>query len=338
METSLEVLSFKKNEKIEVYDWLRGMASLAVILGHFKPFGISKVYFVWSVHAFILVTAVLISKKSFGFEKLLKRLTYLTFIYLSLLLIFRPLFIFQHVAPVIPVWNLIFNPMAVFLENPYFAHLWYLVIYAQLLFSVYFFQNWFKKWEVRWVLITALILSNFSYIFFKDYPVVLLPSWFFTIAVGMYLLPKITLWIEKSNKYRILRSMLSFTLLAFILTRSELREWLILPDARVSLLSTLIYFLCIYFVMELFFIVSWFPRINFFRKFIFLVSRYTLTLYIYHQALGRLLLPYGISMEVLTPLAVISGIFLGFLLHQGFLALERFFAATVFFKQVPIPR
>jgi len=321
---------FEKKARIGVYDWLRGLASLAVIFGHFKPFGLSKVFFVWAIHAFMMVTVVLVLQSPLSLKKMVKRLAYLAFIYLGLFLIFRPLFLLQDIQPVIPLAVFFLNPATVFIENPYFGHLWYLLIYVQLLFFLFFMTRPLEQWDRRSVLLGALIVSE---IFFtlthdiiKKYPTVFLPSWFFTMAVGLTLLPKVTAWAEENPRYRIWRCLLSFMVLGVFWSRPEIRDWLILADARVSLLSTLIYFVCIYTVIEIYFIFKQLRFFDFTIGFVSLVSRYTLALYIYHQGLGRLLLPYAVPMEIVTPLSIVSGLLAGHLLHHLFLGLERFFA------------
>lgn len=333
-----DVSGFEKAARIEVYDWLRGLASLAVVLGHFKPFGLNKVFFVWAIHAFVLVTVVLVSQRPFGFEKIAKRLAYVAFIYASLFLILGPLFILQGIKPAMPLSTFFLNPVTVFIENPYFGHLWYLLIYAQLLIFLFFMNQQLKKWDERWVLLGALMLSNLSFtltfIIFKNFTTLLLISWFFTVAAGLYLLPKLTAWMERNNQHRIGRCLLSFLVLTAIWSYPELRNWLISPEARVSLLSTMVYFLCIYALMELFFILNRYPGLSFLKRFVSLVSRYTLAIYIYHQGLGRLLEPYGVSMEVLTLFAIISGLFLGHILHHAFLRIERFFSGSISLARV----
>lgn len=338
MNNNVNVSASEKLEKIKVYDWLRGLACLAVVFGHFKPFGLNKVYFVWSVHAFILVTVVLIFKNHFSFEKLIKRLAYVAFIYLALFLIFRPLFIIQHIQPLVPLKAFFFNPVTVFIDNPYFAHLWYLLVYVQLLFFLFFTDRLIKKWDWRWVLLGAVVITNLSftltYDIFKKFPTLLLPSWSFTIAAGMFLLPKLTLWMKQNSQYRMMRFLLSCALLAAIWSCPQLRDWLILSHARVSLLSTIVYFLCIYAAMELYFIVDPYPVLFALKKFVFLASRYTLTLYIYHQGVGRLLEPYAISREALTGISIVSGILVGHFLHHAFLYLDRGFKKIrIFFSK-----
>ena len=229
-----------------------------------------------------------------------------------------------------PLSTFFLNFKTVFIENPYFPHLWYLLIYVQLLGFYFLISDYVKKWDERTVLLGALVISEISftltYSIFKKYPTLVLSSWFFTIAVGLCLLPKLVAWMEKNDQFRARRCLLSVAILAALWSHPELRAWLILSHTRVSLLSTLIYFLCIYSVMELFYILDQYPRLSFLKRFVFVVSRYTLALYIYHQGLGKLLEPYAVSMEVLTPLSIITGLFIGYVLQRAFFGLEKLFA------------
>lgn len=322
-------LSESRERKIEVYDWLRGLAALAVVFDHFKPFGLSNIYFVWSIQAFLLVTVVLISPKHLTFGKMAQKLAHVTFCYVFLFVVFWPLFALQDSRAVTPLWMFFFDINTVFIENPYFGHLWYLLIHAQLLVFLCAMDRQLKKWDARWVLIGALILSELSftwtYLVIERFPTVLLSSWFLTLAAGFYWLPAVTSWIENHPQHRARRCFLSLMVLGALASHPQLSGWLILPDTRVSLLSTLIYFLCIYALMELFFVLNRYPVLNFIKRFVFLVSRYTLVIYIYHQGVGTLLAPHGVSAEFLTVFSILSGIVVGYAANQSFKGAQSFF-------------
>lgn len=315
--------------KIEVFDWIRGLASLAVIFGHFKPWGIPKGYFIWAVHAFMLITAALLSQTGFDRVKLIKRVSYLLFVYTALFLLFRLFFIWQGSSKgVLPISFFFLNFQTVFIENPYFTHLWYLFIYLQLLVFLLFAAPFLKKWDMRYVLALSLILSGISFVItyygLGNYATLLLPSWFFVIASGWYLLPRLVPFVEKAEAHRLLRFLASLVILGLIFAPVEWAHWLLLPSARVSIPSTLVYFVMIYALMELYFLLrakAWFWPL---KKFIFAVSRYTLAIYIAHQGIETLLEePYAINPEWLTLISIPFGIFAGYVLHEIFLQLEK---------------
>lgn len=320
----------QKRDRAEIYDWVRGLAALAVVLGHFEPFDIiSKGYFVWSVHAFVLVTMALVSGKSFGIEKFFRRFLYVIFVYTALVFIFRMFFIIQadsraHVS----YRSLFLNPVTMFLRNPYFDHLWYIGLYAQMLIFLVIFCKKLKNISAAKVLLISIFISQAiflaTYYELKRYTTVLLPSWFFVMAVGWYIFPGIVERIGRTDDKRGLRSGAIFTSLCLLFSQKHLFLWLKISEARTCILNTCIFFIVIYFLVEIFFLIKPFKVFKGPIKLVCFISQFTLILYIYHQGIHQIFAipPAGYDAFVWALFSLITGIPLAYAIHHSYLWLE----------------
>gem|GEM_PF-1964096 len=281
----------------EVYDWLRGLASIAVVLGHFKPFGLPKIYLVWSVHAFVLVTLALAARRNLDFKKIIRALSYVAFVYVALVVTFRPLFLLSPNFPDPGLGPLFLHVRTVFIENPYFAHLWYILIYFQILIFLLFALPLLKRISAAMAIAVALVISQavfwVTHYLLKSAESTLLPSWFFVMAVGYYIMPRMMEKIRSAESGRVLRCLAVFTVLGFIYAHPYFKELLGVSKNRVFVLNTAISFLVVYFLAEIYFV---FKKINLLKRpmqFVFFASRCTLILYIGHQGVEKLFVAHG---------------------------------------------
>jgi len=127
-----------KLERLGIYDWLRGCASMAVLIGHFKS--VPKMYVVWSVNVFVLTTMALLSRKGYEFNlnKVTRRLSYLGLAYFGSLALFHISYGITGIYPVESLQDL-FGIRSALFKHPYFGNLWYIALYLQLIAFLYLF-------------------------------------------------------------------------------------------------------------------------------------------------------------------------------------------------------
>lgn len=316
----------KKSERTLVYDWLRGLASLAVICGHYKPFMVPKSFFIWSVHFFVLVTMALISMRPLTPHKITRRLCYAAFVYLVLLAFFHPLFLWQgrdFSGGLIP---LLFNPVTTLIENPYFGNVWYLGLYVQILVFLYFFQDKLRGADPKKMLLFSLLVSQafFLTMFFvvKGYTTIFIPSWLFIMAAGWYVMPAAVERLSVMEQGRLFRLAVMAVVLALIYNLPGVHDWLGASRNRTFILNSVICLLAAVWLTEVYFYLEEKRLGEKFRRAVFVISKYTLVLYIFHQGLWRILEPRA-DPALLTAAAVILGVPAGFLIHNAYLFLER---------------
>ncbi len=289
-------------------------------------------YFVWSIHAFVMVTMALAAKSSFDTAKILRRIAYVAFVYIASVFVFAPLFMLsgKHV----PLRELFFNPFTVFIENPYFGHLWYICLYAQILFFLLFFLKPLRKLSPMPALAGAFIISQGMFVF-THYGLgalesLLLPSWFFVMAAGFYFMPELVQKMQSSHATRRLRAGVALLLLIFFYTHHAVYPWLATPQNRVFALNTFVFLLSIYFLSEVYFFVRavrWFKPLI---QFVVWASRYTLSYYIFHQGIYKFFeyrFPDA-DRSLLALVCLATGLAYGYGIHESYLWLERKIASA----------
>jgi len=321
-------MNFLKRTKVrtDVYDWLRGLASIAVICGHFYPFNLSKNYFAWAVHAFVLLSMALLSSQKLTAEKLIRRIAYLVFVYLMLIAIFHPIFRIVQGSPHADLSSMFLKPSGIFIDHPYFMHLWYLALYLQMIFFVFFTGTWLNKANGVRIIALSFIVSQIlfllTYFVAGRYRTIFLPSWCFVMACGYYGLPRLVNWSQFQPAGRKLRCTLAFAAVFFFWIVKPLDMWLSNSETRMFALNTFYFFAAVYFLMELYFLLDERRLAIRFRKAINSISRYTLILYIYHQGFYQLAKDFMPNTFLLTVFSIATGYIVAFFIHNLYLTLE----------------
>ncbi len=336
------VLSDQKN-RVAVYDWVRGLAAIAVVLDHYHPFLYANFLFSWAVHAFVLVTLALQSGKKMSAKGLGRKLCYLIYIYAALLFLFHPVFASQG-RGFRGDWLLLFlNPYHAFIKNPYFDHLWYIALHFQILVFLFVFQGFFKKLRAESVLLGSFIVSHlyflWSHAVADSYYTIFLPSWLFVMAAGWYGFPRLVSWMQQHPEGRGKRCLAVLLLIVSSLVLPDLRGFLGSYESKTYALNTLFFFGVIFLVAEIYYLLVS-------RGFQWLihgvsrVSRATLVLYIYHQGLWVLIHPETSAGRLLLAFAaVLSGTLLGLLLERLWGFVQTGFGAVLrglsYFRFIP---
>lgn len=310
-------------DRNQIYDWIRGLASIAIVLGHFKPFDISKCYFQWSIHAFVLVTLALAASSSFNFSKFCRRFAYLAFVYATLAFCFWMIHSYQkgvHGAP----HQLL---LAAFFKNPYFDQLWYFILYAQILIMLLFFSKKFNNLPPGKTILVSLIISQTTflatYFGLQTFTTISIPSWFFVMSIGWFIMPNFLKKIKDAANKRPLRIIAAFVALCFFFVQPWFREWSQISETRTFILNTLVFFTVIYFLAEFFYFIKNYSFFQPIIKSVCFISKYTLVLYIYHQGVRQIVHPTGIDALWWSLFSIATGVLVGHLIHNAYLILEQ---------------
>lgn len=316
----------KPENRDEIYDWLRGFAAIAVVLGHFRPFGAPRVWFAWAVTGFILVTAALMSRAVLTPGKLFKRLIYVAFIYTGLILLFYPIFRLTGQAPNVPLWRLFLDPYMVFIENPYLDHTWYIAIHVQILLFVFLFQNQIRRQSASTVYFFALVISTVFFFFtrfvIKELNTLMLPSWFFVLAFGWYSLAPALEWVKTHDKHRGLRTAASAAVLAVLMAQPKAGLLLENADNKAFILNSVFYIAIVLNLADVYFLIEKNPAFYRLRQSVFDISRVTLFIYLYHQAVWMIDPVKTWNKTLVSLFCLVTGTLLGHLFHQIFCAAE----------------
>lgn len=336
----------KAKERDPVFDWTRGLAILAVILDHYRIPGLSEAYFVWGVQGFVLITAALAAETRLTFPKVFRRLVYIFFIYQALVILFYPfheIFDVRREGAFLQTFN---EPVEAVLYNGYFAHLWYLALYAQMLVFFLFFQNSLRRASWKKTAAAALVISQAAYVLahvvLGRFEQIFILSWAFTIASGWYAGPRLLDWIRENRRTAGKRCLFAFLALAAICSHPGLVNWLELQERQMFLPNTLFSFLVVYAFLELYYLLRTKAAFESLRAFIETMGRYSLVLYIYHQGIHVLFRyrdhgvePNGILLALL---AVPTGLLMGRLLNAAYSAAGRRLSAAAVALSFPDPR
>lgn len=280
----------------DVYDWLRGLASLGVVFGHLKPF--PKEYVGWSVNFFMIITLALMAQsgRPLAFSKALRRLLYLAFVYTLAVFVFAGAFRAVGLKEQVSLIDLFVSPASVFIQNPYFGNLWYLAVYIQLVLFLVVLLPSLRRWSARVVLPAALVISQgvylLTHVVLDRWHTIFLPAWFFVMAIGFYVVPPLLGWVARSDRHRYVRTAGALLLVVLGYGLADFPPGQGIAGEHTKLLYLPAFLATFYFFCELYFVLAASHYARWLCRGATSIGQYTLIIYITHMAFVQLLKPF----------------------------------------------
>ncbi|MFZ5802857.1 MAG: acyltransferase family protein [Candidatus Omnitrophota bacterium] len=301
--------------RFEIVDWLKAWAILAVILDHMEI--VPEHLVIWSVNVFVLVTAAVYSIPgyAFTFKKLMSKLAYLVFIYAMGIFLIDLIFGLLHEKLDRSVLPVLLNPYFMFVKNPYLGDVWYLGLHVQILIVFYVFLKGAGRSRGEYVVLIAALISQTSFLvthYFMDrFETIFVLSWFFYLAAGFYGMRPLLTKIRSLEQYRLFGWMIGAGILIVVYLCWPEVPWLFQNENRARGLMLPLYFGLILFLAELFYLLDGILLGRWLKQGMNFLGRYTLAVYLTHQAFLYLWDKLFDSRAFLAVLAVSSGLLFG---------------------------
>ena len=320
-------------KRLGVYDWLRGCASMAVLIGHFRP--VPKMYMVWSVNVFVLITMALLSRKGYEFNlnKVTRRLSYLGLAYFCSLALFHVSYGITGIYPVESLQDL-FHIRSALCEHPYFGNIWYIALYLQLIAFLFLFFKHRHNYSAKAMLIGTFLVGELMFFISHAagaFRTITLFSWVFWMALGFHVLPRMIAWCEENTGRRnAIRVPFYIVLIALYGFYAQYLNWFLISENRTTALVAPIFLGVVFILIDLFYLASavkvFTPLVTVIR----FIGRYTLTIYISHTAFSHYVRahvdgPWGLTFAVLSISLIYS-----YGIHQIYLFFDNRFLIHLF--------
>ena len=323
-------------KRLGVYDWLRGYASIAVLICHFKP--VPKMYAVWSVNVFVMVTMALLSRKGYDFNlnKVTRRLSYLAFAYFGSLALFHAAF---GITGAYPVENLqdLFSIRSAFSEHPYFGNIWYIALYLQLIAFLFLFFKHLHNYSAKAMLIGTFLVGEL--VFFITHAIgafrtITLFSWVFWMALGFHVLPRMIAWREEhANRLKAIRITFYIVFIVLYGYYAQYLNWFLISENRTTALVAPIFLGVVFILIDLYYLASTVKFLTPLVKVICFIGRYTLTIYISHTAFSHFVRPHVDGPWGLTFAVLLISLVFSYGIHQIYLFFDNRFLKHLFKRQ-----
>lgn len=334
---------YEKNEsveRVEVIDWLKAWAIVAVILDHLKI--VPEPFVIWSVNIFALVTAAVYSIPGYVFslKKLALKFVHLAYLYVFGILFFDLVFGVLHEEINRSFLSLLVQPVYIFIKNPYLGDIWYLSLHLQILVVLYVFLKYRNQVRAGYVILVAALISQTSFLVthfvLKQYFTILVTSWLFFLAAGFYGMRPFIAMIRADDQHRFLKLMAAAGILVLVYSCYPVVPWIFQNNNRSSFLTPPLYFGLIFFLTELFYLLGRCPFGDAARRGMSFIGQQTLAIYLTHQAFAFLWGKVVIWPLALAVLAIGSGIVFGIITDRVYAILGR--AIQRIFIRVRTPR
>ena len=313
--------------RIDLLDWLKGCAIIAVVLDHLWI--VPEPYVVWSVNLFVLVTAFIFSQPRyvFSFIKLalkIFQLLYLTTFAVLLVRGLNPLFNIPNPQPLLSVF---LNPYALFVHNKYLGDIWYIALHFQFLILFYFFLKNRVAPKPPFVFGIAVVVNLASILFthfvLKRFHTILVSSWLVFLAAGFYGMRPFLRTILDFPHNRLLGAGAGLGLLLSLYGLSPFFPWLFTNTYRAFFINLPFYFALILFLAESFHLLGDFGPGRVLKSAVHLLGRHSLAIYLTHgpfQLMWRMAFPSSLAVAVL---CVLSGVIFGIVADWLFLQIKK---------------
>lgn len=316
------------NPRIDLLDWFKGWAIIAVVLDHLLI--APELYVVWSVNLFVLVTALVYSQPGyvFSFGKLTFKIFQLLYLTAFALLFVRGLNALFNIPNPQPLLSVFLNPYAFFVQNTYLGNIWYLALHLQFLILFYFFLRNRTAWKPLFVLGVAGAVNLASLLFmhfvFNRFHTILVSSWLVFLAAGFYGMRPFLRTLRDVPHNRPLGASAGLGLLLSIFGLSPFFPWLFTSTHRAVFINLPFYFALVLFLTESFYILEAFKPGRVLKSAVHLLGRHSLAIYLTHgpfQSMWRMVFPSSFSAAVL---CILSGIAFGIIADWIFLQINSF--------------
>lgn len=320
--------SQSSGERLDLLDWLKGAAIIAVILDH--RFIVPQAFVVWSVNIFVLVTAAVYARPGYVFpgKKIFHKMAHLFFVVAFAVFFFDFLYSLAVKEQNRALLSVLLNPYYFFVKNPYLGDILYVTLHLQILLLFYFFLKVRPLFKPQTVFIAAVIVAIISYAvshsLIHRFKTIFVGEWLIYIAAGFYGLLPLLKKIEKCPHNRFFWLSVSLFSLVAIYALYPLFPLAFTNRNRCSFLMLPLYFFLIVFLSELFWILTGFPAGKWIRSIGSLLGHHTLAIYLTHQAFATLWFKMISSSGLVALLSIGSGILFGMLTNQLFTLLWAF--------------
>lgn len=312
-----------RNHRLEIVDWLKAWAILAVVLDHLKI--VPEPFVVWSVNIFVLVTAAVYSMPGYVFslKKLMRKFVSLVFIYWCGIIFFDAVFGILHDQNNRNVVSVLLNPFYMFVKNPYLGDVWYLGLHVQILILFYFFLKYPGRTRVGFVLLVSALISQTSFFvthyYLERFKTIFVTSWLFFLAIGFFWMAPFIERIRIFARHRFQALVAGVWILCLFYACFPFAPLLFQNENRASLFTLPLYLGLVLFLAELFYLFDRFPLGSLLKRGMSFTGRYTLAIYLTHQAFFELWNKVFDSNLFLGALSLGSGILFGMITDRLFM-------------------
>lgn len=316
------------SSRIDLLDWLKGCAIIAVVLDHLKI--VPGLYVMWSVNLFVLITAFIYSKTGydFSYKKLVLKIFQVLYLTVSAVFLIGGLNTLFNIQNPQPIFSVFLRPYSFLVYNRYLGDIWYIALHLQFLVFFCLYLKCQKFLKVKPVIAAAVILNILSlvltHIAFKRFHTILFSSWLVFLAAGFYgMRPNLKL-IGDFPHSRLLGTALGFALVIFLYRLYPLFPWLFTNKNRVTFLNLPFYCALVLFLVELFHVLSAFQAGRILKSLIYLPGRHSLAIFLTNEPFGFRWRMVFSNSALVAVLSILSGIAFGIAADKLFLHLRGF--------------
>ena len=313
--------------RVELWDWFKGLAIIAVVLDHTKV--VPEPLVAWSVNMFVIVTAATYSEPKYFFSgrKLALKILHLFLIILSGIFFFKTLNSIFGLITERSLIQILLNPYFFFIKNAYLGDIWYTGLHLQFLFLLFIGlrTGFLSKPKIVLPLALALtIFTNFyTHFVIHRFETIFFMSWLFFLCIGFYGIRPFLNYIEKSKHNRWLGVALGATLLICFYSLYPRFPWAFTNEARAMTFTAPFYVPLILLFTEFFYIIYSYKFCAFLKSAILLLGRYTLAIYLTHEPFERMWKVYFSEPILLAILSAVCGILFGMVFEWLFVPIQK---------------
>ena len=315
------VASPPADSRIKLWDWLKGLAIIAVVFDHFSI--VPEHFVIWSVNIFVLVTAATYSEPKYFFsvQKLVLKIFQLVYLVTVGVFFFKALHSIFELPTLYKIQTnqslatIFLSPFKLFVRNPYLGDIWYVGLHIQFLFVLFIGLRSGILIKPKWIWSIAIPVSLLSFFathfVFHRFDTILFSSWLIFLSAGFYGMRPLLRAVETTHHNRWIVLSLALGLLVALFALYPHMPWAFTNSNRSSFITLPFYFCLLVFFCEAFHLMKNLRHLKFVKAFIILLGRHTLAIYLTHEPFAQIWKVYFSSPIIFMPLSVGCGILFG---------------------------